>query len=143
MVFGDNPLDRQSVKYADIQSNNVNTVTFRSFSVAFTRLFTHISSLISRIFVLKFIPEHTGAWCNGSTPAFEAVDLGSTPSAPALLLNSSCGGVSFYSSISSTSENTVSRSRGTSRIKVYNHHKSFYAELLFSYFVFVFLIQSR
>ncbi len=24
-----------------------------------------------------------GAWCNGSTPDFESVDLGSTPSAPA------------------------------------------------------------
>lgn len=26
-----------------------------------------------------------GAWCNGSTPAFGAVDLGSTPSAPVLV----------------------------------------------------------
>jgi predicted secreted protein len=25
----------------------------------------------------------TGAWCNGSTPAFGAVDLGSSPGAPA------------------------------------------------------------
>ncbi len=38
-------------------------------------------------FVLKFIPVHgtwnAGAWCNGSTPDFESVDLGSNPSAPA------------------------------------------------------------
>ena len=46
--------------------------------------------------VLKFNTANTGAWCNGSTPAFEAVDLGSTPSAPAfnlvlgLFLQASC-----------------------------------------------------
>ena len=84
MVFGDNPLDKQSARYAKIQSNNGNTVTLRLFLNTFTRLFMRKSSLISRIFVLKFIPEHIGAWCNGSTPAFEAVDLGSNPSAPAL-----------------------------------------------------------
>ena len=26
---------------------------------------------------------HTGAWCNGSTPDFGSVDLGSNPGAPA------------------------------------------------------------
>lgn len=29
--------------------------------------------------------QDTGAWCNGSTPDFESVDLGSTPSAPAFI----------------------------------------------------------
>ena len=29
-----------------------------------------------------------GAWCNGSTPAFGAVDLGSNPGAPAFFLSS-------------------------------------------------------
>ena len=33
--------------------------------------------------VIQFAPLDFGAWCKGSTPDFESVDLGSNPGAPA------------------------------------------------------------
>lgn len=49
------------------------------------KFFGYSSSWQSQEFMLKFGYKF-GAWCNGSTPDFESVDLGSTPSAPAELL---------------------------------------------------------
>ena len=63
--------------------------------------------------MIKFNLANTGAWCNGSTPAFEAVDLGSTPSAPACDFVDICGGISVLLSISYAYENTVSGIRGS------------------------------
>jgi hypothetical protein len=44
------------------------------------------SQILCKIIPASAIPI-VGAWCNGSTPDFESVDLGSNPSAPAFLFN--------------------------------------------------------